>query len=104
MLPNLRLFIAGCMATFVALFGALSASFTPVSDTSPNLQLPQVFAARGPLIDAQAHPEWRPFMVRAALRRADELVRLLDLPGQTTAEKLSAAEAPSEFPLTTARA
>lgn len=37
-------------------------------------------AARGALIDRRAHPEWRQFLIHSALKRADEIGRLRDLP------------------------
>jgi hypothetical protein len=37
------------------------------------------FSARGPLQQIDDHPEWRQFLIRAALLRADELSHLRDL-------------------------
>ncbi|HEY1311660.1 MAG TPA: hypothetical protein VGF02_11985 [Pseudolabrys sp.] len=36
---------------------------------------------RGTMLDRNEHPEWRQFLMQAAIRRADELNRLRELPG-----------------------
>ncbi len=75
MLPILRTTLLG--SVFLTL--ALLAGFAVHEPARP--QLSHVVApARGPLIEANEHPEWKQFLVQAAFRRADELERLRDLP------------------------
>ncbi len=75
MLPILRTTLLG--SVFVTL--ALLAGFAVHEPARPHLSR-VVAPARGPLIEANEHPEWKQFLVQAAFRRADELERLRDLP------------------------
>lgn len=85
MLPLLRMLPFGSLL-LTALILALAA--TPPRKPVPSDALGP---ARGALIDAAEHPEWRQFYVQAAFRRADELEHLRDLPNTPTRMPVVAA-------------
>ena len=76
MLPILRLISVGgvSLAIIVVLL-----ALTPPEES--RVRLARVKApASGALIDRDRHPEWRHFLIQAALRRADALEKLRDIP------------------------
>src|SRR5689334_25429036 len=75
MLPILRILpVGGVLLAILILVLAMSppdAARSPLTTT--------MAPARGALVDRERHPEVRQFLIRAALKRADELNRLRDL-------------------------
>src|SRR5262249_41080893 len=80
MLPILRILPVG--GVLLAIFILILALSPPDGPRAP-LNTAMV-AARGALIDVGYHPETRQFLIQAAIKRADELNRLRDLPDTPT--------------------
>jgi len=80
MLPIFRILpVGGVLLAILILALALS----PPDGTRPPLNT-TIAPARGALVAREYHPEMRQFLIMAALKRADELNRLRDLPDTPT--------------------
>lgn len=96
MLPILRILpVGGVLLAILILVLALNPPDGPRSPLNTAMG-----PARGALVDVGHHPETRQFLIMAALKRADELSRLRDLPDTPTrtapAEPAATAPAPAE--------
>lgn len=74
MLPILRILPVG--GVFLAILLLVLALKVPGERALP----PATLTARGPQLDHNEDPQWRQVAIQAALRRANELMRLRDLP------------------------
>lgn len=74
MLPLLRILpVGGVLLAIMLLVLALDPPDAPRLPPRPD-------AARGALIERRLHSEWQQFFIQAAMQRAEELKRLLELP------------------------
>ena len=76
MLPILRILPVGSVLLAILI---LVLALSP-PDGSRSLMAATIAPARGALVDRDRHPEVRQFLILAALKRADELNRLRELP------------------------
>lgn len=82
MLPILRIIpVGGVLLAIMILVLALGAPDGPRSGKGPAPGT-AMLSARGALQQLDEHPEWRQFLMQAALRRADELAHLRNLPDE----------------------
>jgi hypothetical protein len=98
MLPILRILpVGGVLLAIVLLALALSPPDGSRAQLRSNLA-----PVRGAMIERSEHPEWRQFLMLAAIQRADELNRLRELP-DTPARTDAAPAAPKVADLPTER-
>ena len=80
MLPILRILPVGGVLLAIML---LALALSPPDGSHAQLRS-NVAPVRGAMIERSEHPEWRQFLMLAAIQRADELNRLRELPDTPT--------------------
>jgi hypothetical protein len=98
MLPILRILSVGGVLLAILL---LALALNPPASMHAQL-MPSVLPMRGAIMPRSEHPEWRQFLILSAIRRADELNRLHELP-DTPARTDPAPAAPKVAGLPTER-
>lgn len=92
MLPIFRILPVGGVLLAITL---LALALNPPASMHAHLT-PGAVPMRGAMIEQSAHPEWRQFLLLAAIRRTDELARLRELPD--TAVRIDNAPAATAAP------
>ena len=95
MLPILRILPVGGVLLAVTL---LVLALSPLDGSRTHLR-PNVAPVHGAMIERNEHPEWRQFLILAAIKRADELNRLRDLPDTPTITAMPPAPAAPTKPV-----
>jgi hypothetical protein len=85
MLPILRIIPVG--GVFFAILILVLALGAPDGSRSGKSVGAKMMSARGPLQQLDEHPEWRQFLMQAALRRAEELNHLRELVDEPVSDK-----------------
>ena len=98
MLPSLRILPVGGVLLAILL---LALALNPPASMHAQL-MPSVLPMRGAIMARSEHPEWQQFLILSAIRRADELNRLHELP-DTPARTDPAPAAPKVAGLPTER-